>query len=285
MRPLPKQLLPISTRESKELYDNMMSEYNKMKKIYETDLSENVVIIEENISENIEFEDNYEKAFEFIEKSKEKFYKLKNENKSFNNLIEEYEKIKTKITKIENLIKEGNEIYKEIALQTNGLPFNSLLQDKDILVLDNKLKDFSNELNNKIEDMHGKVKDNATKLSNFKDLIMRCMGDDKIERNICNVCVTNKIDTCINPCGHTFCAVCVDKMKSKCGMCRGEIKNKIKMYIESNDNDNTTTTSDIPGIQVEINNITPATVPQPISAGFQFPGFQIPEGYFENIFE
>jgi len=63
------------------------------------------------------------------------------------------------------------------------------------------------------------------------------MGDEKVEYNICNVCVTNKINICINPCGHTFCSVCVEKMGLKCGMCRGKIDAKIKMYID-NDTDN-----------------------------------------------
>ena len=62
------------------------------------------------------------------------------------------------------------------------------------------------------------------------------------EKNMCSVCVTRKINTCLNPCGHTFCLACVDKMNNKCGMCRASFISKIKMYIaddeDADDSDN-----------------------------------------------
>ena len=77
----------------------------------------------------------------------------------------------------------------------------------------------------------------------------------KIKKNMCSICVTRKINTCLNPCGHTFCLTCVDKMNNKCGMCRASFISKIKMYIvddyameESEDESESNETASITGI-------------------------------------
>jgi hypothetical protein len=48
---------------------------------------------------------------------------------------------------------------------------------------------------------------------------------------ICSICLTDTISYAIVSCGHTFCAGCCRKMVYECGMCRGKIKEKMKIYI------------------------------------------------------
>jgi len=261
-RPVPVNLIPVNTRDNKEWHTEMITKYNKMKKNYDPDI-DNADIAEEKIYDNVNFDED-DKVINFITKSREIVAKLKSDNKSINNTIEEYEKTKEQIDKFNKLIDEGNNLYREIMIKSHNIPFNLNFPDKQLITTEDKLNiaTFSNNIDDKILELNNKIKDNTKKLTDFKNLILRCMEDEKVEYNICNVCITNKINTCINPCGHTFCSYCVERMGKKCGMCRGDIQNKIKMYIDNDTNDNKEgADGDIIGMDIGIGNINPGAVP------------------------
>jgi hypothetical protein len=50
------------------------------------------------------------------------------------------------------------------------------------------------------------------------------------ESNKCTICFNNTISHCCNPCGHTYCFDCINKTNN-CYICRGNIRNKIKLYL------------------------------------------------------
>ncbi len=50
------------------------------------------------------------------------------------------------------------------------------------------------------------------------------------ETNKCTICLDNTISHCSVPCGHTYCYNCIDKTNN-CYICRGIIRNKIKLYL------------------------------------------------------
>jgi hypothetical protein len=111
--------------------------------------------------------------------------------------------------------------------------------------LSSSIKQFENEVKIKIDELKEQVKNNNKKIGDFKKLVLNCMDNEQkeSEKNMCSICVTRKINTCLNPCGHTFCLICVNKMNNKCGMCRTTYISKIKMFIaddeelEDSDND------------------------------------------------
>ena len=55
---------------------------------------------------------------------------------------------------------------------------------------------------------------------------------------ICPICITNKIDSYCNPCGHTACRKCLDKSSNivnninhnKCPICRDHVMDIRKLY-------------------------------------------------------
>lgn len=48
----------------------------------------------------------------------------------------------------------------------------------------------------------------------------------------CEICLTNPKNICFLPCAHVFCCLdCVINIQNICPICRGEIKQKIKLYI------------------------------------------------------
>ena len=47
---------------------------------------------------------------------------------------------------------------------------------------------------------------------------------------LCPICLEDSVGTAISPCGHTFCSSCSKKMVNECGMCRGKIRDRLKLF-------------------------------------------------------
>jgi hypothetical protein len=46
----------------------------------------------------------------------------------------------------------------------------------------------------------------------------------------CSICLSDSISHAIVPCGHTFCGSCVKKQNTTCYICRGTIRERIKLF-------------------------------------------------------
>lgn len=46
----------------------------------------------------------------------------------------------------------------------------------------------------------------------------------------CTVCLTDAITHAVVPCGHTFCTQCVRRMATQCYVCRGQAREKVKLF-------------------------------------------------------
>lgn len=46
----------------------------------------------------------------------------------------------------------------------------------------------------------------------------------------CSICLSDPVTTAIVPCGHTFCGNCIKKQNTNCYMCRGVIRERIKLF-------------------------------------------------------
>jgi len=46
----------------------------------------------------------------------------------------------------------------------------------------------------------------------------------------CSICLTEPVANAIVPCGHTFCSTCSKKQNTTCYICRGQIRERIKLY-------------------------------------------------------
>ncbi len=55
-------------------------------------------------------------------------------------------------------------------------------------------------------------------------------GNDFQSEPICTICLNEHVTTALDPCGHTFCSVCVRRLNNDCGICRTRIKNRLKVY-------------------------------------------------------
>jgi len=54
----------------------------------------------------------------------------------------------------------------------------------------------------------------------------------KAETNepLCSICITEPVGFAIVPCGHTFCGGCAKKQNTTCYICRGNIRERVKLF-------------------------------------------------------
>lgn len=48
--------------------------------------------------------------------------------------------------------------------------------------------------------------------------------------SVCSICLVDSVAYAVVPCGHTFCSGCSRKMNMNCYLCRGTIREKLKLY-------------------------------------------------------
>lgn len=55
-------------------------------------------------------------------------------------------------------------------------------------------------------------------------------GNQLVNEPLCPICITEHVSFAIVPCGHTFCSTCSRRMSMECGVCRGKIRERMKLY-------------------------------------------------------
>ena len=112
-------------------------------------------------------------------------------------------------------------------------------RENEMLEYKHKIDEIKSEKLNQIQKL---IFDNCQLLlkKNFLKKMVKLTKIDVDSENIndidcgsitCSICDTNNIKYCINPCGHTFCEGCSSKLITNCHICRGNITNKIKIFL------------------------------------------------------
>lgn len=55
-------------------------------------------------------------------------------------------------------------------------------------------------------------------------------GSQLASEPLCPICITEPVGMAIVPCGHTFCQTCAKRMMTECGVCRGRVRDRLKLY-------------------------------------------------------
>lgn len=183
-----------------------------------------------------------------VDKTKRELDIYKTNVKHISKKIQNYEEILDGLNNFEKTVKTLDEQYTKLTNKATFINSEHKLPLTKHFGLDEesekKFTLFLKEMEFSLEKQRELLATNLNKINRIKKFISHGMSQEKI-KNMCSVCVTNIIDICINPCGHVFCNSCADKM-NRCGMCRGRIITKIKIYLDEVDNDdNTNNTNDI----------------------------------------
>ena len=64
----------------------------------------------------------------------------------------------------------------------------------------------------------------------LRDAIQLFKASNVTQEPLCPICLHDSIATAISPCGHTFCSTCAKRMATECGVCRGRIRDRLKLF-------------------------------------------------------
>jgi len=227
-------------REMMAKFERLNEEYNKMAQI-----NYSGKFCEEDIANKLNL--NEQNVFFMIGKAKQDIKNIRNKNKKLNEQITEYERYQKRASDLIESMEKINELYIKLERDLRPKPelvsMNTRLDANEHFVnnaVKNKLIDLKCEIDTLIDKTLEEFTNNNKKISDFSNLVRKCFEPEDVirEKNICNICVTHKINTCLNPCGHTFCLSCANKMNNSCAMCRKSVASKIKMFIIDDDDAN-----------------------------------------------
>jgi hypothetical protein len=58
--------------------------------------------------------------------------------------------------------------------------------------------------------------------------VQQLMSDKKDPT--CSICLSEPVTHCVAPCGHTFCTGCVKRLTMSCYLCRGSVRERVKLF-------------------------------------------------------
>ena len=175
------------------------------------------VIIDENSEEN-----NIKKCSEMFEefikdyKKKQEYY-LECKNK----LQGEISRSKNNIKKLDLIIQFIRELNKDC-------------NDQETEELLNNLKNLSNKIENDKNIIDARIEYIKSRKDIENNLILIKKINSLNVSNTCPLCLTNQVNIYLNPCGHTCCEECYERLlnsnENKCFLCRSNILSKNPLY-------------------------------------------------------
>jgi hypothetical protein len=135
-------------------------------------------------------------------------------------LMEEESQLKMKIEKMDKVQKRVSTV---IELQTNDA-----MPDLTIS-MENYLNVYFRDMN--IEGNYKNVLFLYQKHMALREAIQVFKTTNQLSTEpTCPICISDTVATAISPCGHTFCGNCAKRMVVECGVCRGRIRDRLKLY-------------------------------------------------------
>jgi len=212
----------------KLIYNECNLEENDTKITYENmNFINNVLEIKKKILIlNNKYKEYLEKSKD-IEKEIKKTEELRDTYRTFNNLYSEL--IKDNNFNVETQ-KKNNLLYEKIVDNHNEY----LNKDNIINIKDDKLLNMIIIIQTK-KDKLKKYEEEKSKILNKIKILKETINTEDItiensKNIICSICDTDKIEYCINPCGHSYCKECCDHATNTCHTCRSVITSKIKLF-------------------------------------------------------
>jgi hypothetical protein len=81
-----------------------------------------------------------------------------------------------------------------------------------------------------IESIYKELIDTYKRWTVLREVITSQMTISNSTEPLCSICLNDNVSSAVIPCGHTFCTGCTRKMTNLCYICRGTIRDKMKLY-------------------------------------------------------
>ena len=160
--------------------------------------------------------EGYDKFYDDYKVEQKNYFKLEEQ------LHNEIEKSKNSIKKLDMIVNFMKEFDGDVC--PDGLT--------EIIVENMKILSKNIEENNKIINIRKEYINSRQIINKYLSFIKKM---NKVNTtNVCPLCLTNAVNIYLNPCGHTCCDTCYEKLESnhdkKCFLCRSKIIQKNPLY-------------------------------------------------------
>lgn len=111
------------------------------------------------------------------------------------------------------------------------------LRERLVIVKDtyvNSLCDLYDEIGEKLEDATSQMQKIHDFLNRYKETVGMCGGAHNstlLSEYNCTICYEDPVTMYIQPCGHTFCTKCTEKLTTRCFICNRPVTAKSKMFL------------------------------------------------------
>lgn len=228
--------------------ENVMEKFEAIKNLYKKPLEEfyseiNDEKLELDIPEITDTEkNNLKKILENINIVKKYIKECLTTMKKNNEVINNFNKIVNEMEEIEEKLNKFVVNNKIITKKENIIKL--IKNDDEIIKIFKLIEKLNNEnliLENEIAECNKKIHMNEKEIIKFFKNNMELTTEfltDSTNISKCKICYTNKVNICLNPCGHLFCEECLKECRtSNCSICRKPINSKIKIFNLEDEND------------------------------------------------
>jgi hypothetical protein len=138
----------------------------------------------------------------------------------------------------------GEDILTHNSILLSRLAVFDKIQARIIALLDGEINEYFQPLaeasevylkklfdDNKIEEAYTKLIEAYRTFFILKDIVsFRRLTDAALDEPLCNICFQEQVQYTLSPCGHTYCLTCIKKQLSQCYICRGAVRERVKLF-------------------------------------------------------
>ena len=237
-------LVPMSSNDNRDNIDeyHRNNDFKTLIQTFKTIKENDNYEDEITINNNIDFLKNFISVKNKLTNLKDKFKNITNEIHVIKEYIKKLELLRTKIQETDISYDECfTFVSKELNPKVKDEKMNK--NDKELSI------EKINNINDSILYSHKLISDNDLKLQDIQESIQKLQNmirlkelidiendqntsSDDENKILCTICTEKKIEYCVNPCGHCFCADCNNRLFLNCHTCRGTVTSKIKIYYD-----------------------------------------------------
>lgn len=147
-------------------------------------------------------------------------------------LFDMYRESADEIVRQDTILQSRLTTFDKIQSRVTGLSDLQVNEDYEPMALaaETYLKRIFNE--NSLEPVYRALIEAYRKFLVLRDIVhMRRLADAIEAQPLCNICFEESIQFVITPCGHTYCATCVKKQFTTCYVCRGPVKDRVRLFL------------------------------------------------------
>jgi hypothetical protein len=147
-------------------------------------------------------------------------------------LFDMYRESADEIVRQDTILQSRLTTFDKIQSRVTGLADLQVNEDYEPMALaaETYLKRIFNE--NSLEPVYRALIEAYRKFLVLRDIVhMRRLADAIEAQPLCNICFEESIQFAITPCGHTYCATCVKKQFTTCYVCRGPVKERVRLFL------------------------------------------------------